>query len=58
VAVAVQRGGALSYLHGYQQALDKLREAAGAVRVKRAVQGEREKEGLREEDEEDAASAA
>ena len=58
VAVAVQRGGALSYLHGYQQTLDRLREAAGAVRAKRAAQGERDGEQLREEDEEDAASAA
>jgi hypothetical protein len=58
VAVAVQRGGALSYLHGYQQALDKLRGAAGAVVAKRAVEGEKGEGRLREEDEEDAASAA
>jgi hypothetical protein len=58
VAVAVQRGGTLSYLHGYQQALDKLRGAAGTVVAKRAVDGEKGEGRLREENEEDAASAA
>ena len=31
VAVAVQRGGALSYLHGYEQALHKLRDGDAAA---------------------------
>ena len=58
VAVSVQRGGAISYLYGYEQALHKLREAAGIVTAKRAAQGKQGQEKLREEDEEDAASAA
>jgi hypothetical protein len=56
VAVAVQRGGAMSYLYGYEQALDKLRVAAGLVAAKRAEESESEQVMLENED--DAACAA
>jgi len=58
VAVAVQRGGALSYLHGYEQALRKLRVTEGVVAAKNAADGKRDGELLGDENGEDAASAA
>ena len=58
VAVAVQRGGALSYLHGYEQALRKLRVTEGVVAAKNAADGKRGAELLRDENGENAASAA
>jgi hypothetical protein len=58
VAVAVQRGGALSYLHGYEQALRKLRVTEGVVAAKNAADDKRGEELLGDEDGEDAASAA
>jgi hypothetical protein len=57
VAIAVQRGGALSYLHGYEQALCKLRVTDGMAAAKHGV-GERRSESLDDEDGEEAASAA
>jgi hypothetical protein len=58
VAVAVQRGGALSYLHGYEQALRKLRVTEGVVAAKNAADDKRGEELLGDENGEDAASAA
>ena len=58
VAVAVQRGGALSYLYGYEQALRKLRVTEGVVAAKNAADGKRGAELLRDENGENAASAA
>ena len=58
VAVAVQRGGALSYLHGYEQALLKLRVASGAVADREAAESATDEEKLAEEGGEEAASAA
>ena len=54
----VQRGGALSYLHGYEQALRKLRVTEGVVAAKNAAAGKRGEELLDDENGEDAASAA
>ena len=58
VAVAVQRGGALSYLHGYEQALLKMRVARGVVADRDAEERATEVEKLEEEAGKKAASAA
>jgi hypothetical protein len=58
VAVAVQRGGALSYLHGYEQALLKMRVARGVVADRDAAERATEVEKLEEEAGKEAASAA
>ena len=57
-SVVVQRGGALSYLYGYEQALRKLRVTEGVVAAKNAADDKRGEELLGDENGEDAASAA
>ena len=65
VAIAVQRGGALSYLHGYEQTLRALRIAREAKVARNTVKRQRREEVLvdedeseeRDEEEEEAASA-
>ena len=60
VAIAVQRGGATAYLHGYDQVLHKLR-ADSALRIAKAAarsQRREEAELLGEDSEEEAACAA
>ena len=58
VAVAVPRGGALSYLHGYEQALRKLRAVDGMVAAENAANGEIGEKLLDDERGEEAAAAA
>ena len=57
-AIAVQRGGAVSYLHGYEQALRKLRMAHDASGARAAGNGEMRHEVSGEEAEEETALAA
>jgi hypothetical protein len=57
VAIAVQRGGALSYLYGYERALSKMRTAHAAGEAKTKA-SQRADERLDDESGEESASAA
>ena len=57
-AIAVQRGGAVSYLHGYEQALRKLRMAHDASGARDVGNGEMRHEVSGEEADEETALAA
>ena len=57
VAIAVQRGGALSYLHGYERALSKMR-TAHAAREAKTKASQRADERLDDESGEESACAA
>jgi hypothetical protein len=57
VAIAVQRGGALSYFYGYERALSKMR-AAHAAREAKTKASQRADERLDDESGEESACAA
>ena len=57
VTIAVQRGGALSYLHRYEQPLRKVRTASAASDAKPEAR-QRDKERMDEESEKESAPAA